>query len=445
MDPVGLIPSFGNFIYTAVAFIAALSVIVAVHEFGHYIVGRWSGIQAEVFSLGFGPAVWSRVDKRGTRWQIAALPLGGYVKFLGDANAASAGVDTETMAHLSEDERRHTMHGAPLWARAATVAAGPVFNFILSLIVFAGFFMAIGAATERPTIDATYILPAGTGDLRAGDEIVAVAGIPTPDYEALSKAGEAVPAMATLDYTVRRDGAEIAVSGPALLPPRVAGVLPTSAAQEAGLARGDVILSANGQPLAVFDDLRRVVTEAGGKPVALEVWRDGKVTALTLTPRKTDDQMPDGTFQTRYMIGVAPDLFFSAATRSVGPVEAVKVSAAQIGSVMTSSLNGLWHIVTGAISSCNLRGPITIAKTSGAAASAGLQDFIWFIAALSTAVGLLNLFPIPMLDGGHLVFYTYEWAAGRPPSARITNGLMLLGMLLVLSFMALGLTNDLIC
>ena len=150
MDMIGLIPSFGGLLYTVVAFVVALSIIVAVHEYGHYIVGRWSGIQAEVFSLGFGPVVFSRTDRRGTRWQIAALPLGGYVRFLGDADAASGRGDGSDGGADARTERRQTMHGAPLWARAATVLAGPVFNFILSILVFAGFFMVQGVATERP-------------------------------------------------------------------------------------------------------------------------------------------------------------------------------------------------------------------------------------------------------------------------------------------------------
>lgn len=136
MDISALIPAFGGFAWTIFFFIVALSVIVAIHEYGHYIVGRWSGIHADVFSIGFGPVLWSRMDKRGTRWQIAALPFGGYVKFAGDANAAS-GKDADAIEAVAEDPvaLRRTMHGAPLWARAATVSAGPVFNFALSILV----------------------------------------------------------------------------------------------------------------------------------------------------------------------------------------------------------------------------------------------------------------------------------------------------------------------
>jgi regulator of sigma E protease len=139
------IPQFGNLAFTIAAFIAALSIIVAIHEYGHYIVGRWSGIHAEVFSIGFGPILLSRTDRHGTRWQIAALPFGGYVKFLGDADAAS-GKDGAAIDALDMAERRRSMHGAPLWARAATVAAGPVFNFIFSILIFAAVLLEIGRA-----------------------------------------------------------------------------------------------------------------------------------------------------------------------------------------------------------------------------------------------------------------------------------------------------------
>ena len=154
-----LIPSFGGFAFTLLAFVVALSIIVAIHEYGHYIVGRWSGIHAEVFSLGFGPVLLSRVDRRGTKWQVAALPFGGYVKFLGDANAAS-GKDGAAVDALDPAERRRSMHGAPLWARAATVAAGPIFNFILSILVFAGVMVFSGQASTDPVVGDIRPMPA---------------------------------------------------------------------------------------------------------------------------------------------------------------------------------------------------------------------------------------------------------------------------------------------
>ncbi len=446
MDILTLLPSFGNLLYTLAAFVIALSVIVAVHEYGHYIIGRWSGIHAEVFSLGFGPVIYSWVDRRGTRWQVAALPLGGYVKFLGDANAASAGADEETMSHLTPTEKRHTMHGAPLWARAATVAAGPVFNFILSIALFAGIFMFSGVATDTPSIGSTYALPGGIGELETGDEIRAIEGRPTPDYPAVQEVADEFPTLERMQYLVARAGAETTVEGPAVYPARINAVTPDSAAMAAGLREGDVILAINGAPVRSFAELQGIVKTAGGSPLDLRVWRDGEAEfEVTLTPKRTDLPLRTGGFETRYLIGIGGGFFFEPVTRRVGPLEAVSAGAGQVSFVVTSSLSALTHMITGAISSCNLRGPLGIAETSGAAASAGFADFIWFLAVLSTAVGLMNLFPIPVLDGGHLVFHAWEWAAGKPPPDGVMRVLMLVGLALVLSLMAFGLTNDLRC
>lgn len=449
MDFVGLLPDFGNILYTVVAFVVALSIIVTVHEFGHYIVGRWSGIRAEVFSIGFGPKLFSRVDRRGTRWQVAAIPLGGYVKFLGDANAASAGADDRAMAALTADERRHTMHGAPVWARAATVVAGPLFNFILSVLIFAGIFLWVGTATDAPVIGAMVDLPQGAGDLRPGDRIVAVEGLATPDYPALSAAIEALPATPMMHYSVERDGELRELTGPALYPARLAGVAPGTAAMDAGLKAGDVLLSADGVALAVFADLQAAVKAAEGHDIALTVWRPGMTAsqsfAVTLAPKSTDIPTAEGGFETRWLIGATGGFAFEPTTRPTGIVEAVSRAGQEVWFIVKSSLSGLWHMVTGAISSCNLRGAIGIAETSAAAASSGAQNFIWFIAMLSTAVGLLNLFPIPVLDGGHLVFHAWEALTGKPPSDRVLNVLMTIGVALVLTMMLFGLRNDLFC
>lgn len=445
MDIIGLLPTFGNVIWTILATIVALSVIIAIHEYGHYIVGRWSGIQAEVFSLGFGPTLWSRMDRRGTRWQIAALPFGGYVKFLGDANAASGTPDDATLSRLSPAERRHTLHGAPLWARAATVAAGPVFNFILSIVVFAGLFMFDGKATEVPTVGALITLPGPSGDLRPGDQLVSVNGMPTPDYAALNKAVEALTPAPLMDYRVLRDGGEIEVKGPVLYPARADSVTPASAAYDAGMEKGDVILSANGTDLIGFGDLQTVVKAANGAPLTLKVWREGAVIDMALTPRRTDLPLADGGFETRYLIGISGALSFSPATVPLSPLTAVKEAALQTWFIGKSSLSGLYHVVTGAISTCSVQGTIGIAKVSGAAAAQGLQEFIGLIALLSTAVGLLNLFPIPILDGGHLVFHAWEWATGKPPSNAALNILMTLGLAVIVGLMVFSLTNDIIC
>jgi len=449
VDFITLLPDFGNLLYTIAAFVAALLVIVTVHEFGHYIIGRLTGIRAEVFSLGFGPRLISHIDLHGTRWQIAAIPLGGYVKFLGDANAASAGADVEALAHMTDDERRHTMHGAPVWARAATVAAGPVFNFVLSILIFAGVFLWTGTATDVPTVGAVAQLPGGALDIRPGDRIVSVAGIATPDYPAVRDAVETVPAIPALPYVVERGGQTLEVAGPALFPARLSGIGAGSAAADAGLQPGDVVMTAGGSPLVRFADLQAAVLAADGASLDLTIWRPGMAPgeslSVTLTPRRTDLPLRDGGFETRWLIGATGDLFFSPETRRTSLLEAVQGGASETWFIARSSLSGMWNMLTGAISSCNLRGPIGIAETSAQAASAGLGNFIWFVAMLSTAVGLLNLFPIPVLDGGHLVFHAWEAITGKPPAERVLNVLMTLGLVVVLGLMAFGLNNDIFC
>jgi len=452
LDIAALLPQFGGLLYTIAAFIVALSIIVAIHEYGHYIVGRWSGIHAEVFSVGFGPALWGRVDRRGTRWQIAALPFGGYVKFAGDADPAS-GKDAAAMAEVAQDPAalRRTMHGAPLWARTATVAAGPIFNFILSITVFALIFMVRGQTAEPLAVGEILPLPEAGYALQAGDEVLAIQGqiLPDPENPDAPRSFDAMvasfPVQPVLGYTILRDGQEMTVPGPYLQPAYVGAVIPRSAAYDAGMRPGDVIVGLNGEPVYAFSQLKTAVESSNGAALPLTVWRDGEELALELTPRRTDEPLPEGGFQTQWRIGIASALAFEPATETVGFGAALSGGVRQTIGIVEGSLSGLWHMVTGAISTCNMSGPIGIAETSGAMASQGAGDFIWFIALLSTAVGMLNLFPIPALDGGHLVFYAYEAVTGKPPSDRWMNALMTFGMALVLTLMVFALGNDLFC
>ncbi len=450
---MNFLPEFGSTLFTLLAFVVALSVIVAIHEYGHYIVGRWSGIKAEVFSLGFGPVLWSRVDRHGTQWQLAALPLGGYVKFLGDGDAASAVPDEEGIRHLTAEERRATMQGAPLWARACTVAAGPVFNFILSILLFAGLLFVRGDIVEPIAVGEMRPLPAaiyGESGLQHGDTIVSIGGAVLPengDAAGMALFNETLPRQPQVSYRVERDGSTLDVNGPYPYPPLVAQLAPNSAAYDIGMEQGDVITSVDGSPIFTFDQLRVAVEGGNGAPLLLTVWRPGEDQEIdfALTPRRVDEPAPDGGFRTEWRIGIAGGMAFEPATDRAGLFQSLWGGITQTGTVISSSLSGLWHIVTGAISSCNMTGPIGIAKTSGAMASQGAVTFIWFVAALSTGVGLLNLFPVPVLDGGHLVFHAWEAVTGRPPSDRALRILMTLGLLIVGSVMIFALTNDVFC
>lgn len=445
MDLIGLIPTFGNVLWTVAAFVVALSVIVAIHEYGHYIVGRWCGIHAEVFSLGFGPRIAAWRDRRGTLWQIALLPLGGYVKFLGDDDPASAGADRAALEQMSASELRRTMQAAPLWARAATVAAGPIFNFVLSILVFAAVIMWQGQASDPLTIDTVKPLPDAVQDLRTGDEILEIHGRTTPDLAGFGAFVDELPRAPSLEYTVLRDGRERVVEGPYPYPPLVSNVSPQSAAMDAGLETGDYILAVDGTLISSFEDLRSAVMISEGRELTLTIWRDGTEFDVALSPKPMDIPAEGGGFEKRYLIGITGGLFFEPVTTTPDPLSALWIGVSQTWFIIEQSLSGLYHMITGAISSCNLSGPIGIAETSGAAASQGFESFIWFIAVLSAAVGLLNLFPVPVLDGGHLVFFAYEAIAGRPPSDRALRALMAGGLTLILSLMVFALTNDLFC
>jgi len=444
MDFMGLVPDFGNLFFTLGAFVLALSIIVAVHEYGHYIVGRWSGIHAEVFSIGFGPVLFSKVDSHGTRWQVAALPFGGYVKFYGDANAASAS-DTEAMAQMNAADRRRSMPGAPLWARSATVAAGPVFNFLFSILIFAGYMLFNGIAADTPRLGAVHPLPAEVQDLREGDLITAIEGRATPNLQEFYRVASDLPGAPVVDYTVERAGNVLALEGPHPIPARAAGISLASAARDAGMRPGDVIMAVDDTPVWSFGQLPAIVNAAEGEALQLRIWREGEEIELTLVPRRTDLPLPDGGFETRWLIGLQSGAFFEHPTRQPSAAEILPFAAGETWSVITRSLSGLYHMVSGAISTCNLSGPIGIATTSGAMASDGIWPFIWFIAVLSTAVGLLNLFPIPILDGGHLVFHAWEAVTGKPPGERALNILMTIGLILLGSLMLFALFNDLFC
>lgn len=449
MDLLTTFLGMGGFLWTLAFFILAIGIIVFVHEFGHYIVGRWSGIHAEVFSLGFGKVIYTRRDKRGTRWQLAAIPLGGYVKFLGDADAASAAADEAAMAGLSAAQKRHTMHGAPLWARAATVVAGPLANFILAGLVLFAMLQWGGVAIDRPVVGHLAKLPGAEAGLRDGDEILALNGSETADWESYLTAAAKLPPMPVVAYRVLRDGQEITVQAGHPLPPLVGMVQLKSAAYAAGLQEGDVVLEAGGKAVSSFAELPPIVEGLAGAPVALKIWRDdpsgGQVIEMAITPNRRDLPKAEGGFETRWMIGLAAGLLFEPETRRPGLAETASLVAERLWFMVATSLSSLWHVLTGAISSCNLSGAISMAQVMGQSATQGAQYYIEMLAMLSLGIGLINLFPIPVLDGGHLVFHAYEAVFRRPPPDAVMRVLMALGLALILTFMGFALFNDVTC
>ena len=438
-------PQFSNLVITVLAFVLCLSIIVFVHEFGHYFVGKLSGIHAEVFSIGFGPVLISKYDKRGTKWQIAAFPLGGYVKFLGDKNSASA---PDLKRNFEDDQSflRRSIHGAPLWARFMTVAAGPIFNFVFSGLIFFLIYMNQGTTTFPLTVDKLFEAPYKQ-KFEEGDIVRSVNGIPaeTDLKEFVSFVGNSF-SEEFLTYVVERNGRLVTLNDVVQNPPRVSQVLPKSSAIMAGLKKGDFILSLNSIKISNFNQIKEAVEASEGNVLTVEYWRKGSVYETDLKPLIVDVPTDIGGFDRIYRVGIVSDYFpFLPATTNQSVFWAFVNSIESIYLIMEGSIMGLFHILFGNISTCNLSGPISIAETSGQMVKQGSLSYLWFIAVLSTAIGMINLFPIPVLDGGHLIFFTVEAILGKKPNENTVNTFMTLGFILLIGLMLFSLFNDFFC
>ena len=443
MDLIANIPLIGGFLATVLPFVVVLGIVVFVHEYGHYIVARWLGIRSEVFSIGFGPVLWSKPDRRGTVWQVAAVPLGGYVKFLGDSDGSSRADDT-ALEGMSAGDRAESFHGAAVWKRMLTVLAGPVFNFLLTIAVFAGVVMWQGVPTERPTIGTVGALPGIEQQLLPGDVVLEVNGTSVEDFSDIYTTALDMTPSGPMRMVVERDTERLEFEVPYAFPPVVEGVQPLSPASAAGLERGDVILRADGVALSSFEDLRQVILASGDRAIPLDIWRSGEEITLDITPTERDTEDGEGGFEKRVMIGVAGASLYMSATETPAPWTALGFGVERMISVITQSLNGMKHMIFGNLGADNLQGPLGIAQISGETAQQGFLSFIVLIGVISTAIGMLNLFPIPVLDGGHFVAFVIEAIRGRPPSPAVMNIAMSIGLGLILLLMVFATYNDIV-
>ncbi|MFP6848904.1 MAG: sigma E protease regulator RseP [Pseudomonas sp.] len=444
-------------LYMLVGTLVALGVLVTIHEYGHFWVARRCGVKVLRFSVGFGSPLLRWHDRHGTEFVVAAIPLGGYVKMLDEREGD---VPAELLGQ--------SFNRKSVYQRIAIVAAGPVANFLLALLFFWVVAM-LGSQQVRPVIGA---IEAGSlGDvagLQAGQEIVAVNGEPTSGWAAVnlqlvSRLGES----GRLDLTVRELGSS--VDSPRqivldnwlrgadepdpiaslgirpwrpVLEPVLAQIDPDGPAFAAGLQEGDRLLALNGQVLGDWQQLVDQVRSLPGKSISLLVERQGRQLDVPLTLAARGEAQA----QTGYMgAGVAGGKWPPEMLREVrfGPLEAVAEGARNTWTMSVLTLNSLKKMLFGELSVKNLSGPITIAKVAGASAESGLSDFLKFLAYLSISLGVLNLLPIPVLDGGHLLFYLVEWVRGRPLSERVQGWGMQIGISLVVGVMLLALVNDL--
>ena len=450
METLLALPIVGPFLSVAAPFLLVLGVVIFVHEYGHYIVGRWSGIHAEVFSIGFGPEIVGWDDRRGTRWRICWIPLGGYVKFKGDANAASA-PEAGALEGLSAEERRSTMQGAPLWARAATVSAGPMANFLLTMAIIFALGLAMGRPSDAPMLgEVAKGSQAYGGGLRSGDKLISIDGAPVATYTGFMTAmleNESRPKSVVVERADPAGGAprreKVELSFNRLT--KVAGVTAGGPADLACIAPGDVIQKIDGSAVSSFVEIQDAVKRSEGAPLRLTVEHQGELVERVLEPKMMEVPDPEtGAVTRRLLIGVTADFRIGAtpARESMGVVEAFTAGVAAPFRIASATLGYLGAIFAGESDGSSLRGPLGIADMSGQAAAQGVVTFIALIATLSTAIGLMNLFPIPILDGGHLVFYAIEAVRGRPLSERYVEAAMTAGFAAILALLVFATSND---
>jgi regulator of sigma E protease len=363
-----------NFFSVLIPFLFVLTIVVFVHELGHFLVARWYGVKVQAFSIGFGREIWGFYDRYGTRWRLAWIPLGGYVKFIDDENGASV-PSQDALARLSPQEREGAFQSKPLGQRAAVVAAGPIANFLLSIALFAVIFTTVGISVTAPRVD----------------ELV-----------------------------------------------------PDGIAEKAGFKAGDLIVSIDGAPIESFNEMQRVVGANADHELAFEVQRGGTLLTIKATPGRREITDRFGNTMRVGVIGVKrttqpQDWEY----KRYGPLEAIWLGVKETHFIVAKTLGYVRDVALGREAADQLGGPIRIAEVSGQVASAGFIPLLNLTAILSVSIGLINLFPIPLLDGGHLLFYALEAVRRRPLSARAQDIGFRIGLTLVLMLMMYATFNDL--
>ncbi|HUI35171.1 MAG TPA: RIP metalloprotease RseP [Stellaceae bacterium] len=357
-----------QFLWMVFGFLVVLTVLVFVHELGHYLIARRNGVRVEVFSIGFGPELFGWNDRSGTRWKVSALPLGGYVKMFGDSDGSSV-LPTADVEEMTEAERAVSFFYKPLGQRAAIVSGGPLANFIFAIVVMAVLF-------------ATY--------------------------------------------------------GQPYMPPEIGRILPNSAAEKAGMQVGDVVTSIDGNPIARFDDIKRLVEVDSGNPMTIVVLRKGEPVSLNVTPKVIEDS--DGRQIGQLGVQGSGGVKYTR----LSPANAVLHAFSETWNLSTSTLGAMWQMITHKRNADELGGPLRIAQLSGQVAQIGVGALLSFMAMLSINLGLINLFPVPVLDGGHLLFYAAEAIRGKPLGQKAQEYGFRIGMALVLTLMVFATWNDLV-
>lgn len=446
-----------DILYTILITLATLAVLVGIHEYGHFWVARRCGVKVLRFSIGFGKPLAGWTDKHGTEYSVAAIPLGGYVKML-----------DEREGEVPEAELDQAFNRKPVLQRIAVVAAGPLANLLLAVVAYWFLFMA-GETGYSPVIGE--VEPGSVAymaELEAGQEIVAVDGRETPTRQALGFALlDRIGDTGTIRFSAIYPGSDVVYESEApiarwlseqdepdlfgglgltlyrpAVPPVVDEVSAGGPADRAGLLTGDRILSADDESINSWMDWVRYVRARPGETITLGFDRDGQFRESDIVPELVTDG--EGETFGRVGVSVVPPAMPQEMIRKFnrGPIEAAGAAVARTWDLMAFTVNSIKKMVMGLISPKNLSGPITIAKVASASAKSGLESYIGFLALLSVSLGVLNLLPIPVLDGGHLLFYTIELLAGRPVPEKIQALGYQVGLFLILGMMTLAIYND---
>lgn len=358
-----------------IPFLFVLTIVVFFHELGHFLVARWCGVRVMTFSLGFGPELFGFNDKKGTRWKVSAIPLGGYVKFFGDESEAST-PSSDALSKMTAAERNVSFHGKSVGARAAIVAAGPIANFLLAIVIFAALFTFFGKPNQSARVD-----------------------------------------------TVQAN----------------------SAAEKAGFKSGDVVVAIDGSTIENFTEMQRIVATKAGQPLVFSVKRGDDTVKLNGTPELREIKDSFGNTHKVGVLGITrATVPGDAVNQTVNPVSAVWLGVKETWFVAKSTVVYIGDVFTRRASADQVGGPIRIAQISGQVATLGLSPLIHLAAVLSVSIGLLNLFPVPLLDGGHLLFYAVEAIRGKPLSERSQELGFRVGLALVLMLMIFATYNDIL-
>ena len=444
-----------SILWNLAAFIVALGVLITVHEFGHFWVARRCGVRVERFSIGFGKALWRRTDKLGTEYVIALIPLGGYVKML-----------DERAEPVAPELRHYAFNNKTVGQRAAIIAAGPIANFLFAIFAYWLVFI-IGVPGVRPVVgEITPNSIAAQAQIQPGTELKAVDGIETPDWDAVrlqlvAKIGDEHTTLSVAQFgsNQRQDKTldlrqwafepdkEDPVSSLGIRPrgPQIEPVLSevqvNSAASKAGLQAGDRIVKVNGQPLTQWMTFVTLVRDNPDKPLALDIERQGSSLSLTLTP---DSKQVNG--KAEGFAGVVPKVIplpdEYKTVRQYGPFSAILEASDKTWQLMKLTVSMLGKLITGDVKLNNLSGPISIAQGAGMSAEFGVIYYLMFLALISVNLGIINLFPLPVLDGGHLLFLAIEKLKGGPVSERVQDFCYRIGSILLVLLMGLALFND---